>query len=154
MSQCVQYWRYGNKPEVWHLCSCGKGTVPPHPPLMHCSESESACAVLKVWHPARSLESVFMWQGRSPHPHLHKHIITHLAPDQPLPFATKSNVKGSKCVKLSWYTTLKINNKHQRKVSAYFVFFPVCEYNRFWTFHLKIKALKKNPKSAMSASEC
>ena len=26
------------------------------------------------------------------------------------------------------YTTLKINNKHQTKVSAHFVFSPVCEY--------------------------
>jgi len=25
-------------------------------------------------------------------------------------------------------TTLKVNNKHQTKVSTYFVFFPVCKY--------------------------
>ena len=37
-----------------------------------------------VWQSARSLASVFMWHGRSPH--RHKHILTHLAPDQPLPF--------------------------------------------------------------------
>ena len=57
-------------------------------------------------------------------------ILTHLAPDQlpPChPFATKSHAKGSNCVKGSWDTTLKINNKHQTKVSAHFVFFPVCE---------------------------
>ena len=29
----------------------------------------------------------------------------------------------------SWYTSLKINNKHQTKVSAHFIFFPVCEYS-------------------------
>ena len=76
-------------------------------------------------------------------------------------FATKSHAKGSNCVKWSWYTTLKINNKHQIKVSAHFVFFPVCEYIVLvyptdWFFHSKIKAWKNkiNPKSEMSASEC
>ena len=43
------------------------------------------------------------------------------------PFATKSHAKGSNCVKWSWYTTLKINNKRQTNVSAPLVFFPVCE---------------------------
>ena len=56
-------------------------------------------------------------------------LLTHLVPDQPLPFTMKSHVKGSNCVKWSWYTTLKINNKHQTKVSAHFVFFPVCKYS-------------------------
>ncbi len=63
-------------------------------------------------------------------------------------------------VKWSWDTTLKINNKHQTKVSAPLVFFPVCEYSflvyptGFDFFHAKIKALKKNPKSEISTSEC
>ena len=41
----------------------------------------------------------------------------------------KSFAKGSNCVKRSRYTTSKINNKPQTKVSAHFVFFPVCEYS-------------------------
>ena len=45
------------------------------------------------------------------------------------PFTTKSHVKGSNCVKWSRYTTLKINNQHQMKVSAPFVFSPVCKYS-------------------------
>ena len=56
---------------------------------------------------------------------------------------------------------LKINNKHQTKVSAQFMFFPVSKYSvlvypKGLDFsHLKIKALKNNnPKSEMSASEC
>ena len=44
-------------------------------------------------------------------------------------FATKSRAKGSNCVKWSWYTPLKINNKHQTKVLAHFVFFLVCKYS-------------------------
>ena len=43
------------------------------------------------------------------------------------PFTTKSHAKGSNCVHWSRCTTLKINNKHQTKVSAHFIFFPVCE---------------------------
>ena len=56
--------------------------------------------------------------------------VHHVNPLGPRPAAaTKSLVKGSNCVKWSWYTTLKINNKHQTKVSAHFVFSPVCEYS-------------------------
>ena len=71
----------------------------------------------------------------------------------------KSHAKGSNCVKWSRYTTLKINNKHQTKVSAHFVFSPVCKYNLIYPtgfdfFHAKIKTLKKNPKSEISTSEC
>ena len=48
-------------------------------------------------------------------------LLTHLAPDQPLPFTTKSHVKGSNCVKWSWYTTLKINNTKQKfQLTLYF----------------------------------
>ena len=39
------------------------------------------------------------------------------------PLLREVTVKWSRC------TTLKINNKHQTKVSAHFVFFPVCEYS-------------------------
>ena len=78
------------------------------------------------------------------------------------PFATKSHAKGSNCVKWSWYTNLKINNKHQTKVSAHFVFSPVCEYSvlvypiGFDFFSLKNESMKrlKNLKSEMPASEC
>ena len=62
------------------------------------------------------------------------------------PFAMKSYAKGSNCVRWFRYTTLKISNKHQTKVSAPFVFFPVCEYSvlvystGFDFFHSKIKA--------------
>ena len=59
-------------------------------------------------------------------------------------------------------TTLKINNKHQTKISAHFVFFQVCQYSVLvyptgfdFFFPLKNKSIKKrNPKSEMSASEC
>ena len=69
------------------------------------------------------------------------------------PFSMKSHVKGSNCIKWSRYTTLKIINKLQIKVSAHFVFFPVCEYPTVFVFvfHSKIKLLKayfflfKNP---------
>ena len=60
-----------------------------------------------------------------------------------------SYAKGSNCVKWSRYTTLKINNKHETKVSSHFVFFPVCKDSvlvyptGFDFFHSKIKALKK-----------
>ena len=66
-------------------------------------------------------------------------------------------------VKWSQYITLKINNKHQTKVSAHFVFFPVYKYNILVYptgldfFSLKNKSINKkikNPKSEMSASEC
>ena len=39
----------------------------------------------------------------------------------------KSHVKGSNCVKWSQDTTLKTNHKNQIKISAHFVFFPVCQ---------------------------
>ena len=45
------------------------------------------------------------------------------------PFTTKSHVKGNNCVKWSRYTTLKFSNKHQVKVLAHFIFFPVCKYS-------------------------
>ena len=75
----------------------------------------------------------------------------------------KSLAKGSNCVKWSQYTIKKIDNKHQTKTSAHFVFFPVCEYivllypTGFDFFSLKKKSIKKrrgNPKSEMSASKC
>ena len=52
------------------------------------------------------------------------------------PFAMKSHAKGSNCIKWSGYTTLKIDNKHQTKVSAHFVFSPVCEYSVLVYVHL------------------
>ena len=76
-------------------------------------------------------------------------FLTHLAPDQPLPFRHKIPCDREITVKWSRYTTLKINNKHQTKVSAHFIFFPVCEYcvlvdpTGFDFFHSKIKVLKK-----------
>ena len=63
----------------------------------------------------------------------------------------KSHAKGSNRVKWSQYITLKINNKHQTKVSAHFVFFPVCEdsvlvYSTgFDFFSRKNKSIKKIP---------
>ena len=45
------------------------------------------------------------------------------------PFTMQSHARGSNCVKWSWYTTLKINSKHQMKASAHFILFPVCEYS-------------------------
>ena len=62
----------------------------------------------------------------------------------------KPHVKGSNCVKWSQYTTVKISNKYQIKVSAHLCIFPSlqlhCSYisNNFWLFHSEIKALKKS----------
>ena len=72
----------------------------------------------------------------------------------------KSLAKGSNCVKWSQYTTLKISNTntHQTKVSAHFIFFPVCEYSvvhstaeqvLIYLFSTKTKKM-----SEMFASEC
>ena len=70
-------------------------------------------------------------------------------------------MKGSNCVKGSRYTTLKISNKNQIKVSACFVFSPVCEYSVLvypTGFDFVCSKIKDffffNPKSEMSASEC
>ena len=85
-------------------------------------------------------------------------VLTHLAPDQPLPVHKKSLAKESNWVKWSQYSTLKISNKHQRKVSVHFVFSPVCKYSvlvypvGFDFFSLKNKSIKK--KSEVSTSEC
>ena len=68
--------------------------------------------------------------------------LTHLAPDKLLPFLYKIPCEGSNCVKRSWYTTLKINNKHQIKVSAHFVFFPVCKIHCFTGFDWEKKNLQ------------
>ena len=66
--------------------------------------------------------------------------LTHLAPNKLLPFLYEIPCEGSNCVKQSWYTTLKINNKHQIKVSAHFVFFPVCKIHCFTGFDWEKKS--------------
>ena len=98
---CIQIVKY-----IWFLC-----------PLKWCKAIKTGMKKTGYYH------------KHYPHTPPKDHFFSTWTQTSHCPFLTKSHVKGSNCVKWSWYTTLKINNKHQTKVSAHFVFFPVCKYS-------------------------
>ena len=131
--------------------SFGMGEVYFNFPVKTCKMLTSLRLTLFTWiHRASERSGAQDFVTISPQPLPCDHIIPTWPQTSRCPLHTKSDAKGSNCVKWSRYTTLKINNKHQTNVSAHFVFFPVCEYSvlvyptGFDFFYSKIKALKKN----------